>query len=106
MKLRHYLLFGFVSLAAPFMLSAADNSTAKQTELVIEEKDAIAITVNINQASAEELATLLVGVGIKKAQAIVDYRKAFGEFKTKDELMNVKGIGPSIILKNETRILW
>ncbi|MCG6283038.1 ComEA family DNA-binding protein, partial [Vibrio diabolicus] len=37
--------------------------------------DEIEITVNINTAPAEELATLLKGIGLKKAQAIVEYRE-------------------------------
>ena len=48
--------------------------------------------VNINKASAEELATL-PGVGPKLAARIVEHRTATGPFKTLEELMNVKGIG-------------
>ncbi|MGC9403851.1 ComEA family DNA-binding protein [Vibrio genomosp. F10] len=67
--------------------------------------EGIEVTVNINQAPAEELATLLIGVGLKKAQAIVDYRSEYGEFKAIDDLVKVKGIGTSILDKNRTRIL-
>jgi len=64
----------------------------------------IEITVNINTAGAEELATLLKGIGAKKAQQIVDYRDANGEFKTADDLANVKGIGAATVEKNRQRI--
>ncbi|WP_428801735.1 MULTISPECIES: ComEA family DNA-binding protein [Vibrio] len=67
--------------------------------------EGIEITVNINQATAEELAALLTGIGIKKAQAIVDYREELGKFETAEDLVNVKGIGESILEKNRTRIL-
>ncbi len=50
-------------------------------------------SVNINTASAEEIAAALKGVGRSKADAIVAYRKSNGEFKFIDELVNVKGIG-------------
>ncbi|MEZ8823324.1 ComEA family DNA-binding protein [Vibrio amylolyticus] len=70
-----------------------------------EKYEGIEITVNINQATAEELAVLLTGVGLKKAQAIVDYREEFGQFKELDDLVKVKGIGNSILEKNRTRIL-
>lgn len=49
--------------------------------------------VNINTASAEQLAAALKGVGPSKAEAIINYREANGAFKHIDELVNVKGIG-------------
>ncbi len=65
----------------------------------------IAITVNINTASLDELSTLLLGVGKKKAQLIIDHRKQHGLFETPEDLMKVKGIGPAIVDKNRSRIL-
>lgn len=48
--------------------------------------------VNINSADAVQLATLK-GIGPKKAEAIVQYRKTHGQFKSVDALASVKGIG-------------
>jgi len=45
--------------------------------------------VNINTATVEELKTLK-GVGEKKAEAIIEYRKKNGSFKTKEDLMKVR----------------
>ncbi|MGL6259747.1 ComEA family DNA-binding protein [Vibrio sp. WXL103] len=66
--------------------------------------EGIPISVNINTAPAEELATLLIGVGEQKAQAIVDYREQHGKFETVEQLSQVKGIGPSLLSKNADRI--
>ena len=61
--------------------------------------------VNINMASAEEIADGLDGIGISKAQAIIEYRNLSGSFRTVDELVNVKGIGPKIVEKNREYVL-
>ena len=61
--------------------------------------------VNVNKASAEEIAESLKGVGISKAQAIVAYREANGSFAHVDELVNVKGIGIRTIDQNRGIIL-
>lgn len=53
---------------------------------------AMAGPVNINTASAEELATL-PGIGPKIAEDIVKYRKDNGNFKTTKDITNVKGVG-------------
>lgn len=49
--------------------------------------------ININQATATEIAKALPGIGMKKAQAIVKYRQQYGKFKEVDQLLKVKGIG-------------
>ena len=60
--------------------------------------------VNINTADAATLSRELKGIGMKRAQAIVDYRKSHGPFRSVDELALVKGIGPSAIQKNRADI--
>lgn len=60
--------------------------------------------VNINAANAETLAKELNGVGLSRAQAIVDYRNQHGKFNSVDELANVKGIGVSTLEKNRDNI--
>ncbi len=49
--------------------------------------------VNVNSASAKQLAESLPGVGDKKAQAIIDYRKKNGKFKSAADLEKVPGLG-------------
>ena len=60
--------------------------------------------MNINSASAETLAEVLNGVGLTKAQAIVEYREQHGDFRDAYELSNIKGIGERTVEKNEARI--
>lgn len=54
--------------------------------------------VNINTATAEQLESLN-GIGPAKAEAIVEYRKKNGNFKTVDDLNNVPGIGDKTMAK-------
>lgn len=56
--------------------------------------------VSINTASAEALAQVMNGVGLKKAQAIVSYREEYGPFKTLDDLKQVPGMGSSLVERN------
>lgn len=48
--------------------------------------------ININSFKIDEL-TRLPGVGEKIAQRIVEYHRRYGLFKSKEELMQVNGIG-------------
>mgnify|MGYP003385837846 CR=1 FL=1 len=60
----------------------------------------VSFAVNVNTATAEEIAKELKGVGAAKAEAIVLYRQEHGAFKSLKELTKVKGIGASTIDKN------
>jgi competence ComEA-like helix-hairpin-helix protein len=53
-------------------------------------------TVNVNQASAVELAQL-PGLGPAMAQRIVDHRTAHGDFHSLDALLDVPGIGAATL---------
>jgi len=66
---------------------------------------AMAAPVNINTASAEQIAEALNGIGLSKAQAIVDYREAYGLFSAADEIVFVRGIGDSTFENNKGDIL-
>ncbi|EOG0266176.1 helix-hairpin-helix domain-containing protein, partial [Neisseria gonorrhoeae] len=54
--------------------------------------------VNINAASQQELEAL-PGIGPAKAKAIAEYRAQNGAFKSVDDLIKVKGIGPAVLAK-------
>lgn len=61
--------------------------------------------VNINTATQSELEAVK-GLGPAKAQAIIQHREANGNFKSLDELDNVKGFGKASIdkLKGELSV--
>ena len=80
------LALGLVALlATAASASAADNSTAPATAIAKK-------TVNVNQASADELARL-PRVGPSLAGKIVAHRAQNGPFKRTEDVMEVKGIG-------------
>ena len=57
-----------------------------------------AYPLDINIATAEDL-DKLPGVGLKTAQKIVDYRQAYGKFKSAEEVRQVKGISRKTLEK-------
>jgi competence protein ComEA len=64
--------------------NSSNNSTNSQLQ----------ISININTATAIELEQL-AGVGPSTAKAIIEFRQKNGGFKTVEDLLNVRGIGPA-----------
>jgi competence protein ComEA len=60
-------------------------------------------TIDINTAGVEELMDL-PGVGRAYAERIVNYREENGPFETREEIMNVRGIGEKTFLRIRDRI--
>lgn len=60
--------------------------------------------VDINTASAEVLAESINGVGLKRAQAIVQYREQHGAFSSVEQLAEVRGIGAKTVERNRDRL--
>ena len=61
--------------------------------------------VNINTADAETLSAELEGVGLNKAEAIIQYRETNGPFRSASDLVEVKGIGERTVEINRDNIL-
>ena len=51
------------------------------------------------------IASVLTGIGMSKAEKIVEYREQNGPFDHIDELVNVKGIGLRTVDKNRDAIV-
>lgn len=60
--------------------------------------------VSINTGTAEDLAEVMNGVGLKKAQAIVSYREQNGPFTQIEQLQEVPGIGAALVERNLSRL--
>ncbi|MCP5077432.1 MAG: ComEA family DNA-binding protein, partial [Psychromonas sp.] len=71
---------------------ATDNTEEISSSIELSDK------ISINQASNTELAAIN-GIGTKKAQLIIEYREANGDFMSIEELVKVKGIGKSTLQK-------
>jgi comEA protein len=62
-------------------------------DAVLAKKKPPAHPVNLNTASSEEL-QLVPGIGPSTADKILQMRKSYGAFKSVDDLLAIKGIGP------------
>jgi len=60
--------------------------------------------VSLNSATAAQLAAILSGVGLKKAENIIRYREQYGPFANVDELQEVPGIGLSLFERNQAKL--
>ncbi|MCI8210405.1 competence protein ComEA [Pseudomonas sp. S25] len=95
------LLFAVLT-SVSVVATAAPTAPLEKTAPVMQEQ--MAAKVNINTADAETLQKQLSGIGKGKAEAIVAYREANGEFTSVDELIEVKGIGKALLDKNQDKI--
>lgn len=92
------ILFAALLMIAGAVSAVAEESSADSAQMA-------AITVNVNSASAEELAEKLDGVGAARAEMIVKYRDEHGPFTSAEQLLEIKGIGTATLEKNRSRIL-
>jgi|SRR6056300_1244008 competence protein ComEA len=57
--------------------------------------------ININTADAQTLSAVMSGVDTARAQAIVSYREEHGPFDSVQALLEVDGVGPTILANNQ-----
>ena len=77
-----------LAVLALFPLSLVGDEVAHQKL-----NQASAVVLDINQATAEDFATL-PGIGPKLASQIVAYRERHGPFRRVEDLLAIRGIGP------------
>lgn len=61
--------------------------------------------INLNTADVAVLQRELFGIGEAKAKAIIAYREENGPFASVDELLEVKGIGKTILERNQDKLV-
>jgi comEA protein len=92
--LRHGVAVFFISVLPPLSFPRLGLCTGS-TQL--EEKPP-AGPVNINTATSEELQQV-PGIGPATAQKILQMRKSYGAFKSVDDLLAIRGLGPKRLEK-------
>jgi len=97
------LLLGITGVvnAAPAATAKADPAAPASNQAAATAKPG---KLNLNTADAQTIQSELSGIGEAKAQAIVAYREANGPFSSVDELLEVKGIGKSLLDKNRDKL--
>lgn len=80
-----------------------DNTTCLNSNNITNKEEKSNSVININSASLEEILSLN-GIGESKAKSIIDYRNKNGNFKSKDDIMNVTGIGEALYNKIKDNI--
>jgi competence protein ComEA len=90
MSLRLHYSLATSLLSSFLMLCCADAVLAK--------KKPPAHPVNLNTAASKEL-QLVPGIGPSTADKILQMRKSYGAFKSVDDLLAIKGIGPKRLEK-------
>ena len=78
-------------------LSSNENDTKEEKEITNSIEENNDKLVNINNATIDELTTIS-GLGEKKAEAIIEYRKE-NKFTTIEDIKNVSGIGEALFEK-------
>ena len=99
--IRSILLPLFLSLSVS--VSAAPSASTPVSPSTSEVSTS-AVTLNLNTADSATLQKELSGIGKAKAEAIVAHREAHGAFQTVDELLEVKGIGSTLIERNRDKM--
>jgi len=86
-----------VCCTGPSFANVSPNSIVEKDVSVQSQKTSAGLaeedTIDINAASVLDIASMLPGIGLQKAQRIVNWRNTNGPFQFKQQLLQVNGIG-------------
>ena len=87
------------------MMSRGARATDLEVAEIIEYLATYLGMVNVNKATAEEIAAVLA-IPSNEADGIVKYRAANGEFKDLDDLVKVPGVDAKVLRERKDRIAF
>jgi len=96
--------FASCALGVLLVVSALGRADFASAQPVMTADSEQVLQVNVNTADAETIADILVGVGMSRAEAIVQYRSEHGAFIDINDLIMVNGIGEATLESNKERI--
>jgi competence protein ComEA len=85
-------------------VKAAETTSAASAQVATESTATASDKVSLNQATAQQLAAALNGIGLKKAEAIISYREQYGAFTDIEQLKEVPGMGNALVERNLSRL--
>ena len=96
MKAKLFAVVLSLSFLSNYCIAAnvPETKSTKPSQQIINKK------ININTANSDELSNSFKGIGQKRAENIVQYRKDHGNYKAVSDLANVKGIGQNFVERN------
>jgi competence protein ComEA len=94
----------FKKLLSVMVITLAFGLSTLSSSSIFAQSDPDIAIVNVNLASAEQIAEALDGVGTARAAAIVRHRENYGKFEHIEELLMVSGIGDNILEANRSKI--
>lgn len=97
MRTLNSLLFAVLASLSIAAQAAPAPEASSSTNVTVQ---SVSSRINLNTADAETLRRGLAGIGEAKAQAIIAHRDANGAFSSVDEVLEVNGIGKTLLDRN------
>lgn len=100
--MKHFILACLLPM--PLFAKAFPQATIPPTTATPVQIINVSPQINLNTVSVKELTGSFKGIGIKRAESIIQYRKIHKSFKSIDELGNIKGLGKKFLKRNRNAL--